>query len=60
MSYVNEVGLVSAKFQLSSTSRSGLKDCGIGVRLAVSLMSNLNQSYIELELGLGFDNMKYS
>ena len=48
---------VCAKFQLPSLSRRGLKVCGSGVGwLAVSTMSNLNQSWIELELGLGFDN----
>ena len=52
---------VCTKFQLPSLSRSGLKVCGSGggvvwCGLAVSTMSNLNPSCIELELGLGFDN----
>ena len=49
---------VCAKFQLLSLSRKCLKGCCVGgwVVEQVSTMSNLNQSCIELELGLGFDN----
>ena len=37
--------------------RSGLKDCGSGGGFQEITVSNLNLSYIELELGLGFDNI---
>ena len=40
----------------SSLSRSGLNVWGWG-GLAVTTVSNLNSSYIELELGLGFDKI---
>ena len=49
---------VCAKFQLSNWSRSGPKVCGSGVGgFQVTTVSNLNPSCIELELGLGFDNI---
>ena len=49
---------VCTKFQLPSLSRRGRKVFGSGVvlgGLAVTIMSNLNPSCIELELGLGLD-----
>ena len=48
---------VCAKFPLRSMSRSGLKVCGNGGGFQVSTVSNLNPIYIELVLGLGFDNI---
>ena len=50
---------VRAKFQLPSLSRSGLKVYGGVLVDQVTTTSNLNLSCIELELGLGFDNIKF-
>ena len=47
-----------ARFQLSILSRSGSKVCGSEwCGLALSTISNLNPSCIELELGLEVDNL---
>ena len=37
--------------------KGGLKVCGNGGGFQVSTVSNLNPIYIELVLGLGFDNI---
>ena len=54
---LNLICLVSVctKFQLPSMSRRGWKICRGGVS-QVTTLPNLNSSFIELELGLGFDN----
>ena len=54
---LNLICLVSVctKFQLPSMSRRGWKICCGGVS-QVTTLPNLNSSFIELELGFGFDN----
>ena len=50
---------VCAKLQLPSLFRIGLKVYGGVLVDQVTTTSNLNLSCIELELGLGFDNIRF-